>query len=133
MDYEKMAATTKRLIDKNGRLVTMFKLSAAIANPTKPWRGAAEQILTNEIATMAVFAIGNTAIPTESRGLAFDWVDKDLLRMTRHVCMTSAIGLPPLEDYKIMRDGAAKNWNIIWGQCLQPGSTRMLYVFGLKE
>jgi len=134
MDYAKLAKTSKRLIDKNGRAVFMYKLSGTVADATKPWRGAGQPTLIAEVSTMAVFAIGNTAIPTESRGMAFDWVDQDLLRVTRHVVMTSAIGLPVLEDYKMLREaGTTKNWNIIWGQCLQPGTERLLYVFGLKE
>lgn len=133
MDYNRIAATCKRLIDKNGRSINLFKLSADNADPLKPWRGAGVQTLIEPVSTKAVFAIGNTAIPTESRGLAFDWVDNDLLRITRHVCLVSAIGLPALEDYKIAKDGNAKNWDIIWGQCLQPGDTRLLYCFGLKE
>lgn len=132
MNYFRLAQTTKRLIYKNGRDITLSKLDAAVADVDKPWRGAAEHQLIDTIPTKAVFAIGNTSIPTESRGLAFDWVDEDLLRTTRHVILVAALDLPNLEDYKMMTD-AGKQWAILWGQCLQPGDTRILYVFGLKE
>lgn len=133
MNYAKLALTAKRLIDASGRDIKLFKLDATAANALKPWRGPGVQTPTDEVDTRAVFAIGNTSIPTKSRGLAFDWVDQDLLKVTRHVCIVAAEGLPDLTDYKIIQDGSLKNWNILWGQCLQPGVERLLYVFGIKE
>lgn len=133
MNYAKIVLLAKRLIDANGRDISLHKLSATAADPLKPWRGPGVQTQTDTINAKAVFAIGNTSIPTESRGLAFDWVDMDLLKVTRHVCLVAASGLPDLTDYKIINDGSAKNWNILWGQCLQPGTDRLLYVFGIKE
>lgn len=134
MDYNKLALTSKRLIDKNGRNITLTKLGAGIADPDKPWRGTQVVTETDPVITKGVFAIGNTSIPTESRGLAFDWVDSELLKVTRHVCIVAAEGLPVLDEYKVMHEeGQTKPWNIIWGQCLQPGTKRILYVFGLKE
>lgn len=133
MNYVRLALLAKRLIDANGRDISLFKLDATAANALKPWRGPGVQTTSDQVTTRAVFAIGNTSIPTESRGLAFDWVDKELLKVTRHVCLVAASGLPDLTEYKVINDGDAKNWNILWGQCLQPGTERLLYVFGIKE
>ena len=134
MDYKRLAATTLRLINKNGRNVLFYKLDAVVANNATPWRGAASRSLIDEVACKGAFIIGNTSIPTESRGLAFDWVDNELLRVTRHVVIIPAQGLPVMDNYKMMKEeSGAKEWDIMWGQCLQPGDTRLLYVFGLKE
>jgi hypothetical protein len=134
MNYEKIAETTRRLVSKNGRPVTLYKVSDVVADPTKPWRGAGEQDLIEPVNTMGAFVIGNTAIPTESRGLAFDWVDAELLKSTRKVCIVAAIDLPDLEEYRMVRDGdSLQIENILWGQCLKPGDVRILYVFGIKE
>lgn len=135
MDYNRAAANAQRLIRKNGRSVTLSMLSGVAADPAKPWRGAGVPTDTDPITESAVFAIGNTSIPTESRGLAFDWVDSELLKTTRHVCLVPALGLPILDNYKIIIDHENNNgrWSIIWGQCLQPGGVRILYCFGLKE
>lgn len=132
MDYNKLAATTKRLIDAKGRTVQFYKLDSTPVDPLRPWVGAGTHTPTDVVITKAVFAIGNTSIPTESRGLAFDWVDKDLLRVTRHVVLVPALGLPSLQDYKLVTD-LGKNWGIIWGQLLQPGDVPLMYCFGLKE
>lgn len=135
MNYTRIQEVAKRLIDTNGRDLKLYKLSKVSADSTKPWRGpagGAQEIA--EVITKGAFVIGNTSIPTESRGLAFDWIDNDLLRITRHVCIVPALNNPVLEDYKVMLDvDDSTRWNILWGQCLKPGPTRLLYVFGLKE
>ena len=103
MNYEKIALTAKRLINKNGRSIQLYKLDGSSADQTKPWRGAAgapKKIA--PVSVKAVFAIGNTSIPTESRGLAFDWVDHELLKVSRHVCLVAAEGVPILDDYNLM-------------------------------
>lgn len=135
MDYEKAASNAQRLIRKNGRLLTLSKLEKTLANVGKPWRGFAEPADIEFIKEYGAFVIGNTSIPTESRGLAYDWVDSELLKTARHVCLVPALGLPILDNYKTIIDHTNNNgrWNIIWGQCLQPGNVRILYCFGLQE
>jgi hypothetical protein len=135
MDFLKAASNAQRLIRANGRPVQLYKLDGTLADPLKPWRGAGAPTDTELVEEYGVFAIGNTAIPTESRGLAFDWVDSELLRVTRHVFLLPALDLPPMEDYKTVIDVKNGNtrWNIIWGQCLQPAEQRILYCFGLKQ
>lgn len=133
-DYDEMSLLCKEMIEETGRSLTLYKLSAAATDPSKPWRGSGsvgpEPV--NQVAAMGVFVVPQTSIPTESRGLAFDWVDQELLRRTRHVCMVYAEGLPALEDYKLIVDGELQ-WQILWGQCLQPGTKRLLYVFGVAQ
>lgn len=135
MNYDKIQTLVDRLVAANGRELKFYKLSRTSADVDKPWKGptgGAQE--TDEVTTFGCFVIGNTSIPTESRGLAFDWVDQDLLRVTRHVCIVPAKDNPILDDYKVMLDvDDNSRWNILWGQCLKPGSTRLLYVFGLKE
>ena len=134
MNYAKVAATANRLIAKNGRPITLYKIDGTVSETLKPWRGAKEQKPTSPVATFGAFVIGNTSIPTESRGLAFDWVDQELLKVTRHVCIVPASGLPPLEEYRLLKDGDQQTYqSILWGQCLQPGAERLIYVFGIKE
>lgn len=135
MDFHKAALNAQRLIRLNGRQLKFYKLGSTVADPAMPWRGAGQPIDTEEVLEYGSFVIGNTAIPTESRGLAFDWVDEELLRTTRHVCIVPALDMPPMEDYKTIIDIYNDNsrWNIIWGQCLQPAEEKIMYVFGLKQ
>lgn len=132
INYVEMADTCKRMIDENGREITLSKTSAVPPDAAKPWRGPSAQVKTNQVSAKGVFAIPNTSIPTESRGLGFDWVDAELLKRARRVVIVAAQGLPDLESYNILTDGS-EDFVLIWGQCLQPGSTKLFYVFGLAQ
>ena len=131
VDYVKLAKTCQRLINKNGREIRLQKL-AVTENVTEPWKSAIATDPLAEVVCKGVFVVPQTSIPTESRGLAFDWVDQDLLKSTRHVVMVAALGLPDLDAYQFVTD-SGKDWKITWGQCLQPSGERLLYVFGLKQ
>lgn len=135
MDYAKIQKNVSVKIQKYGRKLQLYKLSDAVSDPLKPWRGTGAPTDTSRVDTYGAFVIGNTSIPTESRGLAFDWVDEELLKISRHVCLVPAYQLPILDDYKTIVDPVNENgrWNIIWGQCLQPGPLRLMYCFGLKQ
>ena len=131
VDYVKLAKTCQRLINKNGREIRLQKLAVA-ENVAEPWKSVITQDTLAEVICKGVFVVPQTSIPTESRGLAFDWVDQDLLKSTRHVVMVAALGLPDLDAYQFVTD-SGKDWKITWGQCLQPSGERLLYVFGLKQ
>lgn len=131
VDYVKLAKTCQRLINKNGRAIRLQKL-AVTENVTEPWKSAIATDPLAEVICKGVFVVPQTSIPTESRGLAFDWVDQDLLKTSRHVVMVAALGLPDLDAYQFVTD-SGKDWKITWGQCLQPSGERLLYVFGLKQ
>lgn len=132
MDYAKFAVLADKQIRDKGRAISLFKLSGVPADNAKPWRGAGTQTKTGQIDTFGLFVIPNTSIPTESRGLGLDWIDQDLLKRTRRVCLVPALGLADLEPYSLLSDGG-REYVLIWGQCFKPGDTRIFYVFGLAE
>ncbi len=133
-DYAEMAELVTELVLETGRSITLYKLSATPADSDKPWRGTGSggPTRTDSVTTTGVFVIPNTSIPTESRGLAFDWVDKDLLAQVRHVCLVPAQGLANLENHKLIVDDS-EQWKILWGQCFKPGPVRLFYVFGVAQ
>lgn len=133
MDFVKAALNTKRLIAKNGRDITLYKLDRTVADVTKPWKGSAAPTLGSPYVTKGVFAVPATSIPTESRGLAYDWVSKDLLTQARHVILVAAYDAPDLREYNAFSDTNGLTQAIIWGQLLQPGPVGLLYVFGTRE
>lgn len=138
-DYARLAETTKRLIEKNGREVTIYKQANAVSVPNtdKPWKGSGtlgqQTPLIEPFTCKAVFAVPATSIPTESRGLAFDWVAKDLLIQARHVLLVAAKGAPFLKEHTVYIDNDGTQNAIIWGQLLKPGDIGLLYVFGTRE
>jgi hypothetical protein len=132
IDYVALARMCKASVEEAGREITLHKLSASVANPLKPWRGAGTPTKVASVATVGAFVVPNTSIPTESRGLGLDWVDQDLLKRARRVCIVAAYELPNLDDYNIVTDGS-DDLAILWVQCLQPGPIRLLYVFGFGQ
>lgn len=132
IDYAELAQDCKKLIAESGREITLSKLSSAVADVSKPWRGAGVPTKIGSVVTHAAFVVPNTSIPTESRGLGLDWIDQSLLKRARRVCIVAALDLPPLDDYNVVMDGT-EQLGILWVQCLQPGSVRLLYVFGFAQ
>ena len=132
IDYVAAAIKAKAKIEQYGREITISKLDATVADPAKPWRGSAAPTKVDSVVTSGLFLVPNTSIPTESRGLAFDWVDQELLKRSRHVCLVPAYGLPDLESYNLIVDDS-KEFLLIWGQCFQPGPVRLFYVFGMAQ
>lgn len=144
MDYDRVARTTKRLIEKNGRAITMLSKASVVSpsNAGKPWNGPGPATAPNGTVqqkydltfdTYGVFVVPATSIPTESRGLAYDWVSQDLLAQARHVILVPALGAPDLKLCTDYRDNDGLVQAIIWGQLLMPGDVPLLYCFGTKQ
>lgn len=134
MDYTAIAQIALEQIIDKGRAITLTKLTGdPPTDGAKPWRGKGVQTATpTPVSTYAVFAVPNTSIPTESRGLGLDWIDQNLLKRARRVCIVPAQGNPDLTDYHLITDGG-RDFVLIWGQCLKPGPVPIMYVFGLAE
>lgn len=136
INYERMARTTKRLIEGNGRRIEVLRTATQVspANSATPWKGAGSQGSATPIVERhfvnALFAVPATSIPTESRGLAYDWVAKDLLLKARHVFLVAALGNPDLKMMNQYIDTDGSRQEIIWGQLLKPGTVPLLYCFG---
>jgi hypothetical protein len=120
------------MIEEYGRPIVIQQLSTDDADPEKPWRGPGTSTVIASLSTTGTFIIPNTSIPTESRGLALDWIDEEQLRRVREVCIVPAAGMPDLIDYSLIVDDTTV-YRIVWGQAFRPGPTRIFYVFGLAE
>lgn len=131
-DYSDDVQFALEMIEEYGRAVVISKLSSEDVDPEKPWRGAGIETPIASMSTKAAFIIPNTSIPTESRGLALDWIDEEQLRRVREVCIIAAAGMPDLKDYSLITDDSTV-YKIIWGQAFRPGPIRIFYVFGLVE
>jgi hypothetical protein len=133
MDYNRFVDITDQKIRETGRAVTLYKLDNTPVDSTKPWRGpASTPAKIASYSTFGLFMIPHTSIPTESRGLAMDWIDVDLLKRSKRVCLIPAKGAPDLQPYSLLSDGGS-DFVLIWGQAFKPGPTLIFYVFGLAE
>lgn len=118
-----LAAVAKRLIDREGRDISIVKLDEDPADPTKPWRSSAAPrgSAATAVAGKGVFV----PLSGSDLGLTFTSGDEDST-----VCLFpgSSDGGNQLEDFDEIIDGSQR-WRIAETQVLQPGATRLLYAF----
>jgi len=122
VDYVKMAATAKRLINKNGRSVTLTKKDRTAANSSKPWRGPG----TSDITVKNVKAV---IVPFDTED-----VDNQLVRRGDSRAYVAASDTDPnlIEDFDDLLDGTDK-WKIIDVSIINPGDKRIVYDMQLRK
>lgn len=124
MNYDKLAATARRLIAKTGRGVTLLQLSSEAVDPDKPWKGPGKPTVEKEKDIIATF------VPASS-GLGRDLVDEELLKRADQVALIAPTD-EDLEAYTSIRDNNVE-WKIEWMQVLKPAEQVLLYIAGMKR
>jgi hypothetical protein len=122
-NFVALAATAKRLIDANGRAISIVRLSQVVSDPAKPWRGPAAPrgaAATTVPGRGAFVVLGGSGL-----GIKFkqDLPDSE-------VCLFPASDDAGqlLEDFDEIIDGPNR-WKIVECQVLQPADTRLIYFF----
>lgn len=120
-DYAKLALTAQRLIQSNGRSVTLKKLGEVDADPAEPWR-ASDGVDTTVtlIAVIVPFEVADEDASLVRRG-----------DMTAYVAALDG-GTDELDKFDEMLDGTDV-WKIVGGTVINPGDTRVLYVLTLRR
>lgn len=126
----RLAATAKRLIEANGRSVTIYKRARTAADTNKPWRGPADTPADTETVIAAFVppggsGFGRSVIVDGSLAQAFD--------MVALVAATSLTSGVVLEEYSSIVDADGSVWSIANVERLAPGSTAFVYVLRLKR
>ena len=125
-----MATTARRLIDKNGREMSIIKLGKTFADPSAPWRGQGNprQVPDAEVAARGVF------VPLYSQVFlgSGEKESKGLMR-GEQICLVAA---PPsgenLVDFDEIVDDEV-HWKIVRPQVLRPGATSVMYAFEVRR
>lgn len=137
-DFTRSAALAKRLIEKNGRAVTLVKSNRTPANVNQPWRGPSTAAPPasaqggDEIDAIAVF------VPTSGSGLGRRTVDdpeRPHIRNATDIALVASDSLgagADLSVFDFLRDGS-KLWKITGVQELRPSSTSVLWEVGLSR
>jgi len=122
VDYASLAITAQRLIDANGRDISLVKQDQTSADPAKPWRANA----------------GNptTLGPLKAVIVPYDAADVDgqLVRRGDKVAYVAAADTDPseVETFDVLVDGGS-NWKIQDVQTLDPGNTRVVYIIQIRR
>ena len=120
-DFNKLALTAKRLIDANGRQVTLIKYGNDPADSDKPWRGR------------------NDYHEAEVVGFA-SFVSDSFLKNVDSIKRESNFALFAAEDdegndletFDVIDDGGII-WKIIQTELIAPATKRVLYQFEVKR
>jgi hypothetical protein len=123
MDYVKMAALAKKLIEKNGRTAT-FRNLAPSSDPTKPWRSSSPAVLSS-VTQKAAF------VSLSSRHLGIELTQEQLNSRANELVM-AGISTLDLSTVNQIVDGTA-TFNIEWMQMVKPGDQVLFYAFGIKR
>lgn len=131
VDYTRLAATAKRLVEKNGRTLSLYKRSRTASAPLQPWRGTVEQ----DPAGAGISVIG-VVVPAAGSGFGrARTVDGTLAESFDEVAIVAAASLPDgveLEGFSNLVDDS-RSWKIDGVEKLKPGDTSLLYVLRLSS
>lgn len=121
-DYAKLAATAQRLINKNGRDMTLTLRDRTAADPAKPWEGPASPGTDTSVTVKGVH-LGY--LTEEKNGV--------LTRSSYETAYVAALDTDPavIETYDTLVDGSDV-WHIQDVEKLAPGDTRILYILQLS-
>ena len=121
VDFVRMAAVAQRLIQANGRDVAIVQHGKNPADSDQPWRGSSEY----PVATV----YGKAAFVAAS-DLGHRVRDDQNVKRADKVALFAALndGGHALEEFDVILDQGVV-WQIVRAEVLQPGSTRLLYMF----
>lgn len=136
INITKLAAVAKRLIDENGRSITLQASGTTPINALQPWRGQTG-VATESAPDQSVTATGaflNQA-DLDNFGYQEQNTEGTLLKRGQQWLIVAATDLDPDTDvsqFDTVLDGT-RPWTIIKANILQPGTTRVLYDFVVEQ
>lgn len=129
VNYVKLQATALRLINANGRAITLGRKSRTAADANEPWNGPTGADTT--LAIFGVFVPPNTVrefgLPSLGEGTEF----QDLLRFSQQIVIVAPED-NDIRDYEYVID-RSENWGIVATQVLRPGELTMLGFIGVRR
>lgn len=121
VDYTRMAATASRLINANGKPLTVRKKNRTPGDANKPWRGP--------IVADTVASAYGVVVPVNE--------DDDPQELVRRGTAKAYIAANDVTEYSLegfdsLSDGT-NTWKVIGVDVVNPGTKRIMYVLSLEE
>lgn len=140
VNYAKLAVTAEKLIEKNGRSVTLVKRSTVPETPSEPWKGPVDEVYTDgtpgalgDKAGVVVFAAFVDVSSDSELAEFFTSLGGEVRRGTK-AALVAGLSVTPeaIEEFDVVVDGDDV-WNIESTDTLRPGTVVLLYALGLKR
>ena len=135
VNFTNLAATAKRLVEANGRSVTLLKENRDPDNASEPWRGTGTAPValqggdtqTGIVAFVPASGSGFGRLASDSGGGLQVQLDQVGL-----LAATSVPGID-VEAFDRLLDADGTHWKIVTRGKLRPATTTVLWVLGLKR
>jgi hypothetical protein len=128
VNYVRSAATAKRLIEENGRTVTLYRKVRTPLDSDKPWRGPDTSAVTPNPNIVA--QVKAVIYPVREED-----VDDGLVRLGMETAMVAHDSLDPsqnLSDIDAIKDGSY-TYKVVKAAVIGPGDTKIVYQFYLER
>ncbi len=127
VNYSKLATTAQRLIESNGKVVTLVQINTTPADVAKPWRGSADP---RSIPT-ALLEVNAVLVSPSGNGLGLNIEISDFLKRCKKVAIVSSTA--DLSIYNELVEADNTQWKIEGIEVLKPANTILLYYLGLSR
>lgn len=128
VDYANMLLVAERLVEANGRTVTVTREDRTPADPAKPWEGQADPGTDSALALLAVLLEYDT---DEVDGTVIERSDMRALVAAKSADDAAGAAVD-LTTYDHLDDGA-DHWRIVGARKVKPGAVVLLYDLQLRR
>lgn len=129
VDFNRSAATAKRLVDKNGRDVTLVELDFDADNTSKPWRP--QEKPRDTPASTASYRASFVPLAATDR-LGFRRITEDMIKRSDATCLIgTSDNLEKYQELIDSRDG--RRYKIMISDQLDPASPNVLWYLLLSR
>jgi len=131
MDFVKLADVAKRLVEANGRAVTLVRYKQTPGTPSQPWKGPGSPTAAPD-ASVSVKAVIVSVASAQALGISVP--DDDTLKRTSQIAIV-APGSALAEDLATMNelvDGGVR-YSVSFVEKLRPAATTLLYFIGVAR
>jgi hypothetical protein len=126
VDFARMQALAKRLIEANGRSVTLRRMERTPTDAAKPWRGSAARAVPEDTAT--VIGVFLDTISSRYLGLTIQRDGEEQGEQQLFLVATTSAPTKVLSSFDELLDGT-QLWNIKALNVLRPGDDEIFVAF----
>lgn len=131
MDYAKLLATAKRLLQKNGKQITLSMLDDAAGATGKPWLAVANPRDPNVVDSIQVYAVNVPLSAGASLGIKADAIFELSKNIKSFYIAEPGTDTPDnFDQYQLLTDGS-QELKIEFVEKLKPADTTLLYYIGV--
>lgn len=127
IDYAAMAAMTESMIAANGRLIMLLASNTTASDAAKPWRGVTKPYTKPDDAGSEIGPVYGLEVAYAERD-----IDGDKVKRGDKKFLVAALNIVDVKLYEGIDDGGDV-WSIVAAELLQPGPTRLLYTFQVRQ